>query len=362
MLSVNGFKKIVLALFAVAALQACNKEFDDVDTTSPFPGQPATGGTATINEIINSDTTFSILKAAVAKVGAGAILGNAGSRLTLFAPDNAAFRRSGIPSEAVIAALPAATVGAIVNYHLTPEYLPAEKIPVSFPNLQYATFLNPAPQISPLLRLTIFPSRANGAFVNNIPITAPNTAASNGVLHRVAAVVAPPSRSIYEIVTADTSLSFLVAALTRADSGRTSIADGSLTEASKSIGANLTLFAPSNDAFRRLLSSMGLPPSPAVFAALPVTTVRGIAAYHLLGVRAFSVNMPTTATLIKTLLNGAIPAHPGVSIAVGFTGPFVTTFSVTGVGNRGMSSTVISQDVHATNGVVHKINMALLPQ
>lgn len=362
--------QIILAFAAALLLQACNKEFNDVDPTPPplSGNKPGPSGTVTLNELINADTTFSFLKKAIAKAGLGATLGNKDLRLTLFAPDNNAFRRSFIamgypPSDAVIDALPAATITSILNYHLVTGYLPAENIPTTFPNLQYPTFLNPAPELSPLLRLTIFPSRnPNGAFVNNIPITAINTQASNGVLHRVAALVVPPSKSLYEIVTADTTLSFLVAAMNRADSGRTSIADGSLIEAAKSIGANLTVFAPTNDAFRQFLKAMGLPQSPAVFAALPVTTVRGIIAYHVLGVRAFSVNMPTAPTFIKTLLNGGIPAHPGVNVVVQFTGLVVTSFKVTGVGNGGAAATVVAQDINATNGVLHKINRVLLPQ
>lgn len=359
---INSSRRLLrFVLIGMLALQACNKEYDEVDATSPFVTEPPTGGTATLNELINGDTTFSILKAAITKAGLTGILSNAASRLTFFAPDNAAFRRSGIPSEAVIAVLPAATVAAIVSYHLTPDYLPADSIPSSFPNLQYPTYLNPAPQLSSLLRLTIFPSRANGAYVNNIPITAANTVASNGVLHRVAAIVAPPSRSIYELITADTSLTFLVAALNRADSGSAPTPTSSLIEAIKSIGANLTLFAPDNDAFRQLLIVMGYPPSPIVFNFLPVTTARALIAYHLLPVRAFSVNMPTTASLKPTLLNSAVPVHPGVTIAVGFAGPFVTTFSIKGLANASAASVTI-QDVHATNGVVHKINQVLLPQ
>jgi hypothetical protein len=111
-----------------------------------------------------------------------------------------------------------------------------------------------------------------------------------------------------------------------------------------------------------LLTGMGLPPSPAVFNALPVTLVRGLVAYHLLPSRAFSVNMPVTATFKPTLLNDAVAQHPGVNIAVAFTGPFVTTFTVMGVGNGGASATVLAQDGHATNGVIHTINRVLLPQ
>jgi hypothetical protein len=71
--------------------------------------------------------------------------------------------------------------------------------------------------------------------------------------------------------------------------------------------------------------------------------------------------MPTTATNIPTLLNAAVPTHPGVSVMVVFTGPFVTDFKVTGAANGGVASNVIVQDIHATNGVYHKIDRVLLP-
>lgn len=350
-------------LIGMLALQACNKEFDYIDPSPPTTPKPGPTGTVTLNELINGDTSFSFLKAAITKAGLTAVLNNKELRLTLFAPDNDAFRRSGIPVEAVITSvLDTATVRSIVSYHLTPEYVPAEAIPNVFPNLQYPTYLNPAPQLSALLRLTTFPSRRdNGAWVNNIPITVPNVAASNGVLHKTLALVAPPSKSIYELITADTSLTFLVAALNRADSGSLPTPTSSLIEASKSIGANLTLFAPNNDAFRQLLIAMGYPPSPVVFNFLPVTTARALIAYHLMPVRAFSVNMPTITALKPTLLNSAIPVHPGIGITVGFTGPFVTTFSVKGLANASAAAVTV-QDMHATNGVVHKIDQVLLPQ
>jgi uncharacterized surface protein with fasciclin (FAS1) repeats len=358
----NTFRLLVLGLVCLS-VQACNKEFEEIAPETPIPSNPSG---ATLNELINTDTSFSILKAAIAKAGLGSTLGNAGLRFTFFAPDNNAFRRSGIPSADVINSnlfFDTATVRSILRYHIIPQTVTAEQIPTAFPNFQYPTLLNPAPQLSALLRLTSFPSRRdNGAWLNNIPIIEPNIAASNGVIHKVLAIVAPPSKSVYEIANADTTLTFLMAALTRADSGRTTIADTSLIEISKSIGANLTLFAPTNQAFRQFLTAMGLPPSPAVFNALPVTTVRGLLAYHTLMARAFSVNMPATPTFIPTFLNSAVPNHPGINVAATFTGPFVTQLKVTGVGNGGNSSNVIAADIHATNGVIHKIDMVLLPQ
>ena len=146
----------------------------------------------------------------------------------------------------------------------------------------------------------------------------------------------------------------------RADSGRTSIADTSLIQIAQSVGANLTVFAPTNDAFRAFLTANGLPPSTAAFAFLPVRTIRGILAYHVLPTRAFSVNMPAPSGAIPTFLNLSIAAHPGVTVTTAFMGPFAN-FTVKGLGNTAASNVVL-KDVHAVNGVVHKIDQVLIPQ
>ena len=61
-------------------------------------------------------------------------------------------------------------------------------------------------------------------------------------------------------------------------------------------------------------------------------------------------------------VNSAIPTHPGVLVQSTFTGPFATSLTVTGVGNLGIPSNVITLDKNAVNGVVHVIDGVLLPQ
>jgi uncharacterized surface protein with fasciclin (FAS1) repeats len=130
--------------------------------------------------------------------------------------------------------------------------------------------------------------------------------------------------------------------------------------------ANLTLFAPTNDAFRAMFppgtpdaAIIGALNTPQLFTA---QTVRGIVAYHILGSRAFSVNLPAANAFVPTLLNGAVPTHPGLGVAATFAGPVTTAISLRGVGNRGAVANVIAKDLNAVNGIVHKINMVLLPQ
>ena len=160
--------------------------------------------------------------------------------------------------------------------------------------------------------------------------------------------------------------------------------------------ANLTVFAPTDAAFQTVLTAQitqalvlqGVPPAtalaqatalastPAVFtnpalsSVLTPTNVKGLVAYHLLGNRRFSVNFPTTATAIPTLLNSVVVAHPGITIQATFGATGVTVATVKGVANATPSNIQINptpapagtSDQNYINGVLHIINQVLLPQ
>ena len=205
--------------------------------------------------------------------------------------------------------------------------------------------------------------------------------AVNGVAHRIALVSAPPSRYLIDRLNSDPDLTIFRAALSRADSG--AVPASSLVGALGNIGANLTVFAPSNQAFKNVISALtggAIPPNApdAVFigflgsSSISTQTVKGIVVYHILGLgRAFLNNFPITATSYPTLLNGGIPTHPGVSLKVTFTGPAtITSATVKGVANATASNIAINptpdpngtSDQHFINGTLHKIDQVLLPQ
>jgi uncharacterized surface protein with fasciclin (FAS1) repeats len=387
----NNYKpaSILSMLLLLVAMVSCNK-----DVPAPVPVTfPPNGTTPTLATLLDAPD-MTILKAAVTKAGLISSLSNTSLRFTVFAPDDAAMTASGI-TLAAVNALPVTTIVPLIQYHVVPQTVLAANIPTTFPNLQYPSLLNPAPSVSALLRLTTFPSkRAGGAWVNNIPIKSTDVAAVNGVMHKVALVVAPPSRYLWDRINTDTDLTYLKAAIQRADSG---IVPASTLQAGlQNIGANLTVFAPNDAAFQGLLTaqitgylvSIGVNPtvaaaqaaalasSPAIFSnplvanVLTPTVVRGIVVYHVLGSRAFSNNFPTTATSYPTLLNGAVATHPGLSLTATFTGPSVTAATVKGVANATAATIAInptpepggSSDQHYLNGTIHKINQVLLPQ
>ena len=419
----NKIKNISLLLAAGAVfLTACNKlELDPVANT-----QAEQGTTPTLASFLdNPDSSFTFLKAALVRAGLAASAGsptllqqlsNPNQRFTVFAPDNNAFIASGIPSVAVINSLPVAQVFGIASYHIVPQVIAASSIPSSFPNFQYPTILNPFPAASPLLRLTTFPSvRAGvGAWVNNVPIIATDIQAVNGVLHKVARVVAPPSQDLWTKINTEPDLTYLKAAINRADSGvdvgkRIQDALQIRPDNFAAFGANLTLLAPTDDAMKafligaitQALVSQGLPPamaqgqatflvttygtliltnpyalSPVLGAAITPRLAQGIVVYHILssqsgtfalpGIRAFSVNLPATATAVKTLLNSVVAAHPGITVQATFVSlapgvSVVAAATAKGAANA-TASNLTTLDVHCVNGVMHKIDQVLRPQ
>lgn len=385
-------KQLLVLAAGVLLLSSCNKDVPD-----PVPvTTPAKSG-QTIAQVLN-DPSYSILKAAVTKAGLLDELSDTTAVYTVFAPNDAAFALSGI-SAAVINAMPADQVEAIVRYHIVGgQAVSSSMIPATAPNIQLPTQLvlaPPSPTLPPGLRMPIFPSKkGNAAWVNNIPLTGVDVQASNGIIHTTATIVAPPTAFLWNRISTDPNLTYLKAAILRADEGATP--STSFQAALLNPAASLTVFAPTDAAFKQVLTLqitqalmqlMGLDAAtaqaqatvlastPAVFTnpalatVLTPTTVQGLIAYHVLGFRDFTVNFPTTATLYKTLLNTAIPAHPGVMLQATFGTGGVIAATVKGAVNPTTSNVLINptpgtgtSDQHYINGVLHEINQVLLPQ
>ncbi len=384
---IKNFKtSLLLAFSAVLFLSSCNKKMEQL---SDAPVTPPTGLTLAQTMAASSDSLYYKL---LVRGGLINKISRTDSIFTMFVPDNNAMRvfvnaASGgaipvaapdaVHSAFISGLLPAASANAIGSFNICPQAITTASIPATFPNFQYPSILNPAPALSAFLRLTTFPSTRNGAYLNNIPLLSTNTLASNGVIHKTAAIALPPSQYLWDRINTDATFSLLKAAIQRADADPT--APGALQSALLNIGANLTVYAPDTTAFKNVLSFLSggalNPAMPnAVFAGfigtLPITTVKGIVVYHIMGTRAFSNNFPTTVTNYPTLLNGAIPAHPGLGLRATFTGPMVSAATVKGAANGTASNVLInptpapggSSDQFYLNGVLHRIDQVLLPQ
>jgi uncharacterized surface protein with fasciclin (FAS1) repeats len=285
---------------------------------------------------------------------------------------------------AVLAGISRVQAAGIVNYNIIPQSITTASITNTFPNFFYPTNLNPTTGtagFNPLVRLLTFPTTRNGNWINNIPLVAVNATAANGIIHTAGAVPVPPSKVLYQRIAADVDMTIFNAAVSRADSGVAPTTSASLIWAMSNFGPNFTVFVPTNLAMKQLISALtgGLIPVGAPDAnfiaflgsnSVNTQTIKGIVVYHILGSRAFLNNFPTTATSYTTLLNSAVPTHPGVSLTSSFTGPFVSIATVKGAANATASNIAINptpepngtSDQLYVNGTIHKIDQVLRPQ
>lgn len=402
----------LLMISATAVLCACNKNVPEIPGTPYVSPNPAPSTNRALGDTLGSAARAndSLFYRMVVKGGLLATLNNKANTYTVFVPTNAAVRTfitaatggaipAGAPDAAFSAFLqsanfPAASAAGIVSFNVIPQAVRIANIPATFPNYQYPTLINPAPTISALLRLTTFPSTRNGNWLNNVPLVTTDNVAANGIFHEVGQVLVPPSTYLWDRINTDAGLTYLKAALVRADSG--TVAPGTLVGALQNIGANLTVYAPTDAAFQATLTGViyqgliaqGLPPAtalptatalassptvfsnPALYGSLTAQTVKGILVYHILGVRAFNNNLPTTVANFPTLLNSAIPTHPGIGLKATFTGSFVSSATVKGIANATTANILINptpapngtSDQFYLNGVLHKIDQVLIPQ
>ena len=395
--------KVSLLVATVAFVISCNKE---LPVATPIIYPPVNNSPTSIGAAISADTSYSFFKAAATKTGVLAALSDSTKLFTVFLPNNDAFRVSGIPSIAALNTIPLQSLVPLIQYHIIPgeQYLSAN-VPSTFPNIQLPTYLKigtiPGTPLS--LEMSAFPSiRTNGFWYNNIPVVAPDIKFSNGVVHLVAALVAPPSQVLKDAMYSNPNLTYFKAAIARADSGQVGLKrfDSLLNYPV----TNMTVLAPSDLAFQTLLFgsiygallAQGVPQAtaydsavswsstsevfsnPALFGVLTAAKVQGILAYHLLAtpnpltgkfepnIRAFSVNFPSTPAFYTTIVNTVVAVHPGIMAKATFTGPFVTNLQFTGLGTfppggapySGAAATATSLDKHCVNGVYYIIDKA----
>lgn len=301
-------------LFAVTTalfLSSCDKDDD-----SPVAQN--------ITQIVVSTPDFSLLETAVVRAGLDGTLATT-PNLTVFAPNNAAFTAAGL-TEAVINSTPVATLQAILQYHVLGSKVNSADVPAG-PNAEVTT----------LGGVKAFATKnSSGVFINGVKVITADVSASNGVIHVVDRVLIPPTGNIVATAQANANLTYLVAAVLRADASGTSIS-GALSGAGP-----LTVFAPTNQAF----IDAGFPTIASINAADP-NTLKNILLYHVIAARVFSSDL-TEGAQPTTLQGGKVT----IKLAGGA--------KVRGLSNTSDSNIAIT-DIVATNGVVHVIDRVLLP-
>ena len=407
---------LVAASALVLFFSSCNKELEQMpDIVTPPVSGPS------LDQVMSGNADDSLYYKMIKRIGLNNVLNDNTKFHTLFVTNNNGLKpvlsaiaaQAGVtlPTNApdayfsaFIDQMPVSVIGGLVAYNTVPQVLKSTDLAPSFPNFIYPTILNPSPStqtlLGPVVRLAVYPSITNGAFLNNVPITGVDQMAGNGVVHHTLTLNVPGQRYLWDRINNDANLTYLKAAIQRADSGV--VASQSLQGYLSSFGPDFTVFAPVDTAMKSTLTALiaqgliaqGVPlqialPTATALASTPNVftnpllantltpqTVKGLVVYHVLGVRAYTNNFSTTEASYKTLLNGGIPAHPGLKIKTTFVSPypFAAAMTVKDVYNNSPAANVImnsspllpdpigSSDQQFVNGVLHKIDRVLLPQ
>jgi uncharacterized surface protein with fasciclin (FAS1) repeats len=306
-------KSILFLILSSLALINCKKS----DPVVAVPG--------TITAQVSSGSNFTLLESAVIKAGLATTLDGT-DNYTVFAPTDDAFNSSGLTS-GVISSLSEDSLKNILLYHTLASKILAADLP-SGPNAKVITASGDSLFVT---------KNSNGVYVNGISVAMADLPASNGVIHTVSKVLLPATGNIVQVASADTTFSFLVAAVLRASTGNTNVA------AILSGPGILTVFAPVNNAFRAL----GFANIESIGAADP-SVLTAILTYHVVPGRVFSSDLSN---------NIEVATANGAKLTIGIAG---SAASVKGLSNPNASA-IIGTNLMATNGVVHVIDRVLLP-
>jgi uncharacterized surface protein with fasciclin (FAS1) repeats len=301
----------MLAFTAVVMLFAsCSTEDNAGNTPAPNPN---------IAQIIAQDPSFSFLNAAVNKAGLASAL--TANDITVFAPDNGAFQRSGINDLNAVNNLSVAQLREILTYHVISRRRPIATLPSSdttrTANLQNVYLSN----------------TTMGRYVNGIGFTQTDRQGSNGYIHVVDKVLMPPNanKSIANVVANDTTFSFLLRAVIRLN--LVSFFDSP---------NKLTVFAPNNQAFR----NAGITNVDAV----PLATLDAVLRSHVLPSNVFRSDLLNNGNYFTILPGRSVTVQANIGAA-----------NVKIIGSPSPPSFITTPDIICTNGVIHVINRTMLP-
>jgi len=299
----------LLAVASLTFFSSCSKDDDDKKMDEP----------KNIVDVAVADARFSILVEALGKANLVSALEGDGP-FTVFAPTNdaftALFSQLGVSG---IADLDAATLTPILLNHVVAGQVKSSDIATG-----YAATLNASGPNG--TNVKVFINKGSNVMVDASKVIIADVMASNGVIHAIDKVILPASVVGHAIN--NPNFSTLVEAVVKAN----------LVEALSSAGP-FTVFAPTNDAFSALFSTLGV----SGISALTAEQLTPILLYHVVSGNVLSTQVATGA--VPTLKDGS-----NLNLTVGTMGVTINT-----------NVKVIATDVQGSNGVIHVIDAVLLP-
>jgi transforming growth factor-beta-induced protein len=315
------FKKIMVAILFMSLpllTTSCNDDDDDSGV------EPCSEN---IVQVAQGTPDLSTLVSAIVAAELTDALSGPGP-FTVFAPTNAAFAKLDPAILNNILATPS-LLTALLQYHVV-----AGEV--------YAADLTPGPVQTLLSGQTVEVSISGGTVTLNgsATVVQADVCASNGVIHVINEVLLPEdfyARTLAQIVAGSPDHTILLSAL-----GKPELAD--LLAAASDPTQDLTVFAPTDEAFEAVLAALGKES----IDDIPVELLKEIVTYHLLG----------AAVTSDQLTNGDVPTLlPGIPGGPEF--EFVTVDLTDGV--KINTANVTAADFKAVNGVAHIVDAVLLP-
>lgn len=309
---------LVASLLAILFV-GCSKDSDDATPKSA-------------SDLIQEDASFSLLRAAVLRANFSDAL--KGTNLTIFAPNDDAFKAAGYADAAAINALPVATVEQILKYHVFNGIVKSDA-----PQLGNNTPVQSIGGGTAYITKTTSGSTA-GVTINGARVTKADQEVANGIVHTIDRILSPPATSILSALQADpNNFSLVVAAINR-------IPALALQLSTTATGQPATVFVPDNAAFAAAGSPLT---NLAAINAASQTTLSSILGYHAVSGLLFS-NQLSGGQL--TTLN---PTGAKLTVVVTNNVPTIK-------GNQNTTAATIKRaDVLTNNGVIHVVSQVLRP-
>jgi uncharacterized surface protein with fasciclin (FAS1) repeats len=320
---ISKLTRFTAVAFLTLGLASCSDDDDAVDDV-------VVPETNTIADFVASNDDYSSLEAALEVTGLTATLDGT-ANYTVFAPDNDAFAAflsengfsdlNDVPTDLLTQVLMNhVQSGMITSGDLTTGYI--ESMAVGNASEE---------------NLSMYIDTSDGVMINGVSnVVTADVEVDNGIIHAVDAVIGLPDITTFAM--ADPTFDTLVAALTREDS-YTFVETLMMTEDP----APFTVFAPTNDAFGALLEEL----EAESLNDISGDVLASVLSYHVVA-RANVRSGDLSDGMEVTMLN-----EDSITVNVGDT--------VTLTDSSGRTSTVVATDVQANNGVIHVLDMVLLP-
>lgn len=297
------------ALIACSTLVFVGCSEDDDDPTTED---------MTIAEVVADDDRFTTLLSALERVGLTGVLEQDGP-YTVFAPTNDAFNGVDVSS------LTDAQLTDILLYHV----LGAKVNSFDLQEGQTYTSTASTAGFGGSSPSALIERAGNNVTINgNIEVIQADVETKNGVIHVINGVMTP--MSVVDIAATNGEFTQLVDALGNATGDLVGVLSGD---------GPFTVFAPLNSAFQMISGTV---------AGLSADQLASVLTYHVVGGNVAKDDLGATQTVATV---------QGENITITRSGNQVTVTDA-----RGNAAEVLLADVQGTNGIVHVLNMVILPE